>query len=155
MAKIIRGERVGAGARLRIGSSAVVFDAAHERVLLTQRSDNGRWCLPGGATDPGESVEETCIRELREETGLDVRVTRLVGVYSSPDMVVEYDDGNRWQIVSLLFEAEVMSGQLVLSDETTAFGYFSRAEMAEIDVMEHHLERIADAFAQVERTFIR
>jgi ADP-ribose pyrophosphatase YjhB (NUDIX family) len=155
MAKVIQGERVGAGAQLRVGSSAVIFDETRRRVLLTRRSDNGRWCLPGGATDPGESVEETCVREVREETGLDVRVTRLVGVYSSPNMVVEYADGNRWQIISLVFEAEVVGGQLVLSDETTAFGYFSRSEMETIDIMEHHAERIADAYAQVERAFVR
>lgn len=155
MAKIVRGDRVGAGAKLRVGSSAVIFDETHRRVLLTRRADNGRWCLPGGATDAGESIEETCVREIREETGLEVRVTRLVGVYSSPDIVIEYADGNRWQIISLVFEAEAVGGQLVLSDETTAFGYFSRSEIEGIDLMEHHAERIADAYAHVERAFIR
>ena len=93
MSNLIRGKRVGRQAKLRPGASAIIFDDARQRVLLTRRSDNGRWCLPGGGMDPGESVEETCIREVSEETGLDVQVTRLVGVYTSPDIKVEYADG--------------------------------------------------------------
>jgi uncharacterized protein (TIGR00299 family) protein len=56
----------------------LIFDEAIEKILMTQRSDNIRWCLPGGGMDPGESASETCIREVMEETGLEVRVIRLI-----------------------------------------------------------------------------
>ncbi|MEP7290338.1 MAG: NUDIX domain-containing protein [Chloroflexota bacterium] len=155
MAKVIHGERIGKTAQLRNGCSAIIFDATREKILLTRRTDNGRWCLPGGATDPGESVEETCVREVWEETGLRVRVTKLVGVYSSPDIVITYADGNRWQIISLSFEVEVSGGELGLSNETTEVGYFTQLEIETIDLMGHHRQRIADAWAGQERAFIR
>jgi ADP-ribose pyrophosphatase YjhB (NUDIX family) len=155
MAKLIYGERIGATARLRVGCSATIFDGTHERILLTRRTDNSRWCLPGGAVEAGESVEETCIREVREETGLEVRVIRLIGVYSSPHRIVEYADGNRWQFISLSFEAEVIGGELGLSDETSEFGYYAPDEIKQMDVMESHLQRIDDVLVAQSTPFIR
>lgn len=91
--------------------------------------------------DPGEGADETCVREVREETGLDVRVTRLVGVYTSPDIMVEYADGNRIQPVAFSFEAEVIGGELGLSDETTEYGYVAIDELDTVDLMEPHRQR--------------
>jgi 8-oxo-dGTP pyrophosphatase MutT (NUDIX family) len=155
MAKLIYGERIGQAAKLMVGTAAIIFDVARERVLLTRRADNGRWCLPGGQLEPGESAEEGCVREVWEETGLQVAIRRLVGIYTSPHRITEYRDGSRHQIVAFGFEAEVVGGELGLSNETTAYGYFSQAEMGQIDVMEHHLERIADALSNQCAAFVR
>ena len=155
MSKLIYGERVGKTARLAPGASVVIFDDDRQKVLLTRRADNGRWCLPGGGMDPGESAAETAVREALEETGLVVRVTRLVGIYTSPDVIVEYADGNRYQPVAMTFEAVVVGGELTLSDETTEFGYFTISEMDRIDLMEHHVQRVQDAFQNVDSTFVR
>ncbi len=105
--------------------------------------------------DSGESVEETCIREVLEETGLDVQVTRLVGVYTSPDIMVEYADGNRIQLVAFSFEAVIVGGELGLSDETTEYGYFAVIELDTIDLMEHHRQRIQDATENRAAAFFR
>jgi ADP-ribose pyrophosphatase YjhB (NUDIX family) len=97
--------------------------------------------------EAGESAAEACIREVEEETGLQVRIRRLLGVYSSPHMLLTYADGNQYQIVALSFEAEIEGGTLTLSDETTDAGYFTPVEIEEMDVMEHHRQRIADALS--------
>src|SRR5215510_8615229 len=124
MTQILYGERLGKQGKIRLGCSAAIFDE-RGRVLLTKRKDNGQWCLPSGGMEPGESVAEACEREVFEETGLSVRVKRLVGVYSHPDQLTVYEDGNKFQIVALHFEAEIISGEIGLSDETSDFGYFT------------------------------
>ena len=154
MSKLISGERVGKNAVLAPGASVIIFDEDRKEVLLTRRSDNGRWCLPGGGMEPGESASETGVREAQEETGLDVRVTKLVGVYTSPDIMIEYADGNRVQPVAFSFEAEIIGGVLGLSDETTEFGYFGIGELDRLDLMEHHHQRILDAAENREDPFV-
>jgi ADP-ribose pyrophosphatase YjhB (NUDIX family) len=154
MAKLIYGERVGKQGKLSVGCSAVIFDEAHQKILLTRRSDNGRWCLPGGHMEAGESVTEACTREIQEETGLQVTIRRLIGVYSSPHMLLTYADGNGYQMVALCFEAEVKEGVLGLSDETTEAGYFTPVEIEAMDVMEHHRPRIHDAVSGRKETIV-
>ena len=124
MTQVIYGERIAKQGKLRLGCSAAIFDE-QGRVLLTKRQDNGQWCLPSGGVEPGESVAEGCEREVFEETGLSVKVKRLVGVYSHSDQLVIYPDGNKVQIFALHFQAEMIGGKLGLSDETTDFGYFT------------------------------
>jgi len=155
VAKLFHGERIGETGQILVGCSAVIFDPTGQEVLLTRRADNGRWCLPGGRMEPGESAAEACAREVWEETGLQVKIERLIGIYTSPHRIVTYPDGNRWQLVALNFEATVVDGALQLSDETTDFGYFSLNAMEQIDLMEHHQERIDDAFAAQDRAFVR
>ena len=155
MAKLIQGERVGKGGQIRASSLVAIFDEAGEKILLTRRKDNRRWCLPGGGIEPGESAAEGAVRETLEEIGVDVRVKRLVGVYSSPDHLLVYQSGHKFQYVSILFEVEIIGGEMGLSDEVAEYQYFSLAEIAAADVMEHQVQRIHDAFAWQEAAFIR
>ena len=143
MTQVLYGERISRQGQLRLGCSAVIFDE-HGRIFLTRRTDNGQWCLPGGGMDAGESVAEACEREVWEETGLRVRVKRLVGVYSHSDQLVVYPDGNKAHIVALHFEAEVISGEPGLSNETTDFGYFTEDQIQGLEFLGRHRERIMD-----------
>ncbi len=153
--QVLYGERFGRQGELRIGCSATIFDEKREKVLLTRRADNGRWCLPGGRMEAGESAAEACEREVLEETGLTVRVKRLVGVYSDPDQLVIYPDGNKVHIVVLNFEAQVIEGELSLSDETTGFGYFSLDEMETMPMHGRHKDRVIDALSEKSDAFIK
>lgn len=145
MTQILYGPRLGKEGELRAGCCAVIFDDAREKALLTQRADNGRWCLPGGRMEAGESAAEACEREVLEETGLRVRARRLVGVYSNPDQLVIYPDGNKVFMVVLCFEAEIVDGKPGLSEETTAFGWFTPAEMDSLPMHADHQVRVKDA----------
>ncbi len=145
MTQILFGERVGRQGKIRLGCIALLFDEKRQRVLLTRRADNGQWCLPSGGLEPGESVIEACQRETFEETGLHIRIKRLVSVYSSPNRLVIYADGTKVQIVGLAFEAEAIGGEPRLSNETTGIGYYSRSEMENMDIFPHHVQFIDDA----------
>ncbi|NJC95633.1 MAG: NUDIX hydrolase [Anaerolineales bacterium] len=154
MTQILYGERIAKQGRIRLGCTAAIFDE-QGRVLLTKRTDNGQWCLPGGAVDSGESVAEACEREVLEETGLSVRVKRLVGVYSHPDKLVIYPDGNKIHIVALHFEAGIVGGELGLSNETTETGYFTLEEIEGLEMFGRHRERILDTHANQVEAFIK
>ena len=99
-------------------ASAVVTNDVGE-ILLQRRSDNDLWALPGGTMDLGERIAETVVREVREETGLEVEVTGIVGVYSDPGHVIAYSDGEVRQEFNLCFAARLVGGQLSVSDEST------------------------------------
>ena len=143
MTQILYGERIGKQGKIRLGCSAAIFNE-NGRILLTRRLDNGQWCLPSGGMEPGESAAEACEREVLEETGLSVRVRRLVGIYSHPDQLVVYPDGSRFQIVALHFEAEITGGEPGLSNETSDFGYFALQEIEGMEMFGRHKERIMD-----------
>jgi 8-oxo-dGTP pyrophosphatase MutT (NUDIX family) len=155
MTQVIYGPQLGKEGKLRVGCSAAIFDQNREKVLLTQRTDNGRWCLPGGGMESGESAAQACEREVWEETGLKVRVTRLIGVYSNPDQLVIYPDGNKAFFVVMSFEAEIVGGELGLSNETTAFGYFSLEEMESMPMHGQHKSRVEDALENYPEALIK
>ena len=73
-------------------TTAVVTDE-QDRIALIRRRDNDLWALPGGGMELGESIVDTAVREVKEETGLDIEVTGLIGVYSNPHHVMAYTDG--------------------------------------------------------------
>ncbi len=128
MPKLILGNRIGKAGRLAVGCSAAVFEEQRQRILLIRRSDNGRWAVPGGYMEPGETLTEACTREVLEETGLRVSVGRLVSVFTNPHALLEYPDGNRLQLVVLHFEATAVDGNLRPSEESTDPQFFAQQE---------------------------
>lgn len=103
-----------------IKPSAAAFVVRDDTVLLTCRTDNGNWTMPGGAQDPGESLTATAIRETLEETGITIRATGVAGIYTDPKHVIHYtsDDEVR-QEFTIVYRAEYVSGEPTASSETT------------------------------------
>ena len=118
----------------RVGAFAVIFDE-EGKVLVSCRVDSGWFNLPGGGVEPDESVTEGLIREVREETGLEVEVGRLVGVYSKPQ---------KHEVV-LTFRARIIGGEIMPSDEADYHAWVPAAELDSIKLLPKHRERIADA----------
>src|ERR687889_570755 len=102
-----------------IRPSAGAFVTRDGHLLLIERSDNGNWSMPGGAQDPGESLTATAVRETFEETGVKVRATGLVGIFTDPKHVVHYtsDDEVR-QEFTVIYRADYVDGEPTNSDES-------------------------------------
>jgi ADP-ribose pyrophosphatase YjhB (NUDIX family) len=121
------------------GNVALIQDG---KILLTRREDFDVWCLPGGGCEPGESLTRTAEREMAEETGLEVRLQRLVGIYSEP---LWFQRGMHVAV----FMTSLASGSLHLqAEEVVEARFFALAELPE-NLLYGHRQRVVDAFAGV------
>ena len=142
-------------ARLRRSATAAVVFDKQGRILLHQRTDNGKWALPGGAIEVGETADQTIVREVLEETGYEVRVVRLVGIYSDPQhTTMTYPNGDVVSYVSSLFECEPTGGRAALSDESSAVDWFPPDALPQ-PFHSGHIPRVQDALARQVAAFYR
>jgi ADP-ribose pyrophosphatase YjhB (NUDIX family) len=113
--------------------TAVARNEAGE-VLLIHKTDNNLWALPGGGIDLGESAPDAAVRETKEETGFDVEVTGLVGIYTNPGHVMAYDDGEVRQQFSICFHARIVGGQLRTSSESKEVAFVDPSRLDELTI---------------------
>jgi ADP-ribose pyrophosphatase YjhB (NUDIX family) len=117
-----------------------------DQVLLIHRTDNDLWALPGGAQEFGEYLAQTAVRETQEETGVTVEVTGLVGIYTNPNHVVEFSDGEVRQQFSICFRARYRSGQPTSSSESSEVRWVARGELAGLNIHPSMLLRIEHGY---------
>ncbi|WP_227395002.1 NUDIX hydrolase [Jeotgalibacillus aurantiacus] len=117
------------------------------KLLLQKRGDSGKWGLPGGAIELGESSAEAAIREIFEETGLKMKIDHLIGIYSKYEDT--YPNGDRAQTIVHLFKGKQTDGSLkVDGNETMQLKYFSQEELPELFNRQHE-EMVRDGFEGV------
>lgn len=128
--------------------SAAVFVLYDGKLLLTQRSDNGNWSMPGGAHDPGESLTHTAIRETVEETGITVRPTGVAGIYTDPRHVIHYTSNDEVrQEFTVVYRADYVSGQPTTSSETTRVKWIPVEQLDQLPMDRSQRIRIVWALA--------
>lgn len=130
-----------------VAASAFVLDDA-ERLLMIRRTDSGLHALPGGRHELGETMTETAMRETTEETGVRIEVTGLLGIYSNPQHVVAFSDGEVRQEFSICFRARPVGGSPRGSSESTEVRWVERSEIPELNVHPSIRLRIEHGFSR-------
>ena len=127
--------KVGHEKIILVFSGGCVFDE-NGKVLLGRRQDSNKWGFPGGAVEIGETPEMAVVREFKEETGLDVKVSGLIGIYTDSDM--EYPNGDKAHSIGIVYAVEMIGGKLKCDDlETVELKYFGFDEMPELFCKQH------------------
>jgi ADP-ribose pyrophosphatase YjhB (NUDIX family) len=130
------------------GLAVIVAVINDGKVLLTKREDFEVWCLPGGGVEDGESLAEGAIREAKEETGLDVELTRLVGVYSRMG-------GGMHDVHAVLYTAKPIGGELrTQPNETIEVAYCPFDQLPD-ELLFGHKKRINDAIHAIGAVSVR
>jgi 8-oxo-dGTP diphosphatase len=112
-----------------------------EKVILIKRNFDpykNHWAFPGGIVEYGETVENAAIREAKEETGLDVKIEKLIGVYSDPKR------DPRGHFVSVCFLSRIVGGKLGIGEETKEVKAFSKEELKSIKLAFDHEKILRD-----------
>lgn len=115
---------------LMVGAAILMLDE-YNRLLLMKRSDSGCWGLPGGATEPGEVVEDAAKRETFEEVNLGVGEMSLFGVFSGPELYYKYPNGDEVYNVTVVYWSRDWRGEIKLNDEHTEWKWFAANEIPE------------------------
>ncbi|MFI5933631.1 NUDIX hydrolase [Actinoplanes sp. NPDC051494] len=136
------------GLRARVGHDLIMFPSVSAVVLndrgellLGQRSDNLRWALVAGMMDPGEQPAEAIVREVLEETAVEITVERLAGVVQHS---VVYGNGDHCEFVNTWFRCRAVGGEARVNDaESLEVGWFALDDLPELNAFTHHRIRTA------------
>jgi ADP-ribose pyrophosphatase YjhB (NUDIX family) len=123
------------------------------RLLMIRRTDNDLYAIPGGAQEIGETIVQTVVREVREETGILVDVTGLIGVYSDPQHVIAFADGEVRQEFSLCFRARPVHGELRTSSESKEVLWVEPARLDDLNLHPSIKLRIQHGFERRTKPF--
>ena len=118
-------EKVGHSPLIGVGATTLVFNNKNE-LLLNLRSDTNTWGIPGGSMELNETIEETAVRELKEEAGISADKLELVAVLSGDEYYFEYPNGDKMCTVIVLFKVLNYTGEIKVSDnESKQLKFFS------------------------------
>jgi len=127
--------------RSAVGSRKIVLNAAggvivrDGKILFQRRSDNGKWGLVGGILEMNETYREGALREMTEETGLEVQLDGFLGIYHNHNMI--WPNGDRAHVISAYYIASIVSGEPRTDEESLELCFFGEDELPELFAEDH------------------
>lgn len=125
-------------------AAAVAILNGQRELLMLHRKDNGKWTMPGGTLEFGESLTECALREVREESGLQVVIKDIIGTYTDPQIRVAYSDGEVRQEFTIVYYGEACGGQVTLDEESSAFRWVPLDRVLDLPLADSQKRRLQD-----------
>lgn len=125
-------------------AAAVAILNSKHQLLMLHRKDNQKWTMPGGTLEFGESMTECALREVKEESGLDVTIKDIIGTYTDPNIRVAYSDGEVRQEFTIVYYGEVSGYNVKLDEESSDFQWVSLDNVLTLPLADSQRRRISD-----------
>lgn len=123
------------GPRKLILNCAGALIVREGRILFQRRADNGKWGLIGGLLEMNETYEEAALREIREETGLEVTLDSFLGIFHNHHMV--WSNGDAAHVIGAYFTASIVSGEPRIDEESYELRFFGKDDIPELFAEDH------------------
>ena len=123
------------GPRKLILNCAGALIIRDDKILFQRRTDNGKWGLIGGLLEMNETYEATALREIREETGLEVRLDSFLGIFHNHNMV--WSNGYAAHVISAMYTASIISGEPRIDEGSYELRFFGKEEIPELFAEDH------------------
>lgn len=140
------------GPRKLILNAADALIMREGKILFQRRADNGKWGLIGGLLELNETYEEAAIREIREETGLEVKLESFLGIFHNHDMV--WPNGDRAHVISACYTASIVKGEPRIDEESFELRFFGKDEIPPLFAQDH-IEELKAYFSGVRYPLLR
>ena len=134
-----------------VPAAAVAILNARGELLMLHRRDNRKWTMPGGTMEFGESLTSCALREVKEESGLDVIIKDIIGTYTDPNIRVAYSDGEVRQEFTIVYYGEVSNCDVVLDDESSHFKWVPIDSVLELPLADSQRKRIIDVLEYIKK----
>lgn len=131
-------------------AAAVAILNSKRELLMLHRKDNKKWTMPGGTLEFGESMTECALREVKEESGLDVKIKDIIGTYTDPNIRVAYSDGEVRQEFTIVYYGEALNYDVSLDDESSQFQWVPLGEVISLPLADSQKRRIGDVLSYLE-----
>ena len=125
-------------------AAAVAIINPKRELLMLHRRDNKKWAMPGGTLDFGESMTECALREVKEESGLNVIIKDIIGTYTDPNIRVAYSDGEVRQEFTIVYYGEALNYDVSLDDESSQFQWVPLDKLIRLPLADSQKRRIED-----------
>ena len=132
--------------RIILTAAGAIITREDGKILLQRRSDNGNWSLVGGLMELDETFEQTALREIREETGLEVKLDYLVGVYHNRH--AQWPNGDKAHVVCAVYKASIISGEPRADEESLELRFFDPKDLPVLPSQDYQ-EAVRDYFQGV------
>ncbi|MDO5131617.1 MAG: NUDIX domain-containing protein [Eubacteriales bacterium] len=131
-------------------AAAVAILNSKRELLMLHRRDNKKWTMPGGTLEFGESMTECALREVKEESGLNVEIIDIIGTYTDPNIRIAYSDGEVRQEFTIMYYGEALNYDVSLDDESSQFQWVPLDDLAKLPLADSQKRRIEDVLDYLE-----
>ncbi len=131
-------------------AAAVAIINDRKELLMLHRKDNKKWTMPGGTMEFGESMTDCALREVKEESGLNVEIKDIIGTYTDPNIRVGYSDGEVRQEFTIVYYGEVQGYDVKLDEESNNYVWVSFDQVLELPLADSQRRRLIDVMAYLE-----